>query len=198
MARPGDDPLAELARRAAGGDRGALRDLLREVGPPMTAVVRRMVPSADVEDAAQEALMAFIKALTAFRFESGVRHFACRVAVRSTTVFNRGRTRKLRADDLGRTAHELGAPTSTPLGSALAAQRRALLLEHSSELPPEQAEALNLRVVLGCTLEEVAEATGAPVNTVRSRLRLAKDALKKRLEADPRAAALIEPTEDAP
>jgi RNA polymerase sigma-70 factor (ECF subfamily) len=41
-------------------------------------------------------------------------------------------------------------------------------------------------VVLGWTLEEVALATGAPVNTVRSRVRLAKEALRRRIEANPR------------
>jgi RNA polymerase sigma-70 factor (ECF subfamily) len=38
-------------------------------------------------------------------------------------------------------------------------------------------------------MQEVADATGAPVNTVRSRLRLAKEALRRRIEEDP---ALIE------
>jgi RNA polymerase sigma-70 factor (ECF subfamily) len=39
--------------------------------------------------------------------------------------------------------------------------------------------------MLSWSLEEVASATGAPVNTVRSRVRLAKEALRKRIEADP-------------
>jgi len=59
-------------------------------------------------------------------------------------------------------------------------------------LPEEQAETLALRVVLGFSLEEVAEATGVPLNTVRSRVRLAKTALKKRIEADPKLLAALE------
>jgi DNA-directed RNA polymerase specialized sigma24 family protein len=38
--------------------------------------------------------------------------------------------------------------------------------------------------MLGFSVEEVADACAAPVNTVRSRLRLAKEALRDRILAD--------------
>lgn len=190
--RSSTDPHAALARAALGGDRDALRALLRAVGPSMSAAIRKMVPPSDVEDATQEALIGFVKALPKFRFESSVKHFACRVAVRSTTVFNRTRGRRGRADELGRTAHELREPDASPLDTTLAGRRRALLEELCASLPPEQAETLNLRVVLGCSLKEVADATGAPVNTVRSRLRLAKEGLRRAIESDPRFRAILE------
>jgi RNA polymerase sigma-70 factor (ECF subfamily) len=41
-----------------------------------------------------------------------------------------------------------------------------------------------MRVVLGWSLEEIAAHTRVPVNTVRSRLRLAKEAMRRRIEAD--------------
>ena len=65
-----------------------------------------------------------------------------------------------------------------------------LLRELLEDLPEEQAEALTLRVVMGWSLEEVARASGAPVNTVRSRVRLAKEALRARIEARPALAEL--------
>lgn len=58
---------------------------------------------------------------------------------------------------------------------------RALL----ARIPAEQAEAIALRFVLGWSLEEVARVTEAPVNTVRSRVRLAKKALRAAIEGDP-------------
>ena len=72
----------------------------------------------------------------------------------------------------------------------LATRRRELLRELLEELPEEQAEALTLRVIMGWSLEEVASASGAPVNTVRSRVRLAKEALRARIEAKPALAEL--------
>ncbi len=46
-----------------------------------------------------------------------------------------------------------------------------------------------LRVVLGWSLPEAEAATGIPLNTVRSRVRLAKNALRAAVEADPMLAA---------
>jgi RNA polymerase sigma-70 factor (ECF subfamily) len=62
-----------------------------------------------------------------------------------------------------------------------------------STLPENQAETLALRVVLGMSLGEVASATGVPLNTVRSRIRLAREALMERIEANPTLLELLEP-----
>ena len=76
-----------------------------------------------------------------------------------------------------------------PSEAASAQRRKTMLRELLEEIPDEQAESMALRFMLGWSLEEVARATSAPVNTVRSRLRIAKQALRKRIEADP---ALVE------
>jgi RNA polymerase sigma-70 factor (ECF subfamily) len=59
------------------------------------------------------------------------------------------------------------------------------------ELPPVQADTFALRIALGYSMQEVADATGAPINTVRSRVRLAKEALRRRIEEDPTLAELL-------
>lgn len=66
--------------------------------------------------------------------------------------------------------------------------------ELMTKIPHEQAEAVALRIVLGWSLPEVAEATGAPLNTVRSRLRLAKNALRAIIEADPLLSEELRPS----
>ncbi len=69
---------------------------------------------------------------------------------------------------------------------------RQILHELCDELPGEQTEALVLHCVMGMTVDEVAAASGTPRNTVRSRLRLAKQALRTRIENDRRLADLLE------
>ena len=49
------------------------------------------------------------------------------------------------------------------------------------ELPEEQREAVFLRVWSGMTLQEIAEATETPLNTVASRYRYALEKLRERL-----------------
>jgi RNA polymerase sigma-70 factor (ECF subfamily) len=58
----------------------------------------------------------------------------------------------------------------------------ALALQHAlAELPEEQREVVVMRVWSGMTLEEVAAATAAPLNTVASRYRYALEKLRERL-----------------
>ena len=46
--------------------------------------------------------------------------------------------------------------------------------------------------MLGWSLKEIAAATDTPLNTVRSRMRLAKEALRKRVATDPALAAALD------
>ncbi len=170
---PRQDPFADLAARAMHGDETAMRELLRSIATSLLAAVRAVVGrnAIDVEDIAQEAMVSFVQALPAFRGECTVNHYMSRIAVRSAVAARKRRAaRDNRAD-------------------AWAARRRAALRNLLEELPEIQAETFALRIVLGYSMQEVADATGAPVNTVRSRLRLAKEALRRRIEQD---ASLVE------
>jgi RNA polymerase sigma-70 factor (ECF subfamily) len=79
-----------------------------------------------------------------------------------------------------------------PGDHAVAERQKDLLRTLLAELPAAQSEALALHVVLGYSVEEVASATGVVLNTVRSRLRLAKEALRQRIDREPRWAELAE------
>ena len=50
------------------------------------------------------------------------------------------------------------------------------------ELPPEQQETVFLRIWSGMTLQEIADATDTPLNTVASRYRYALEKLRERLK----------------
>jgi RNA polymerase sigma-70 factor, ECF subfamily len=183
-----------LAIRAQGGDRAALRELLAVMAPHVLGVARAILGAGapDVDDVAQESLIAFFHALPAFRAESSVRHYAGRITAR-TALAARRRARKdeHRLDEIQRVSAPLGILSSHD-AEALAARRRELLRTLLGELPEAQAEALALRIVMGYSMQEVAEATGAPLNTVRSRLRLAKEALRVRIESDADALEMLE------
>ena len=71
-------------------------------------------------------------------------------------------------------------------------RRRSLLCELLDDLPPPQADALAFRFILGSSLAEIAAPTGVPVNTVRSRVRLAKEALRRRIAASSTLAEALE------
>lgn len=185
------DPLAPLVARARTGDRAALRDLLRALGPSMIRVAHALLgrDRADADDAVQESLLGLVRALPTFRGESSITHFAGRIAVRAALLARK--RRRTHEQRLSSFALEEEPTTTDPDDDAIASRRRAILRALVEELPEAQAESLTLRIVLGCSMEEVATLTGVPLNTVRSRLRLAKEVLRRKIEADETAAELL-------
>ena len=182
-----------LIDRAIRGETAAIGLLLKQLAPGMIRAARSLMGSshADVDDVVQQSLIGLVQALPAFRGECSPSHFASRIVTR-TALAARRRTaiRGERQDDAIEPDAFGVAPSQA---EALEAERRRHAVRGLMEkLPEEQAETLALRVVLGFSLEEVASATGVPLNTVRSRVRLAKTALKKRIEADPRLLAALE------
>jgi RNA polymerase sigma-70 factor (ECF subfamily) len=180
---PADSPVA-LARIAAAGDSVATAKLLRHCAPRLGRVVRAVLGAAhpDVEDAIQQSLIGFVQALPAFRGDCDPIGYATVIAVRTAVAARkRSRTEQTRRDD-GVDADAMACRRESPSEAAIAQKRKEILRDLLAELPVEQGEALASRVVLGWSLEEIAAHSGAPLNTVRSRLRLAKEAMRRKIE----------------
>ena len=60
--------------------------------------------------------------------------------------------------------------------------RPVLVRQKVAELPPDQAEAVNLSYVEGLSHSEIAERLGVPLGTVKSRMRLAYHKIRDALE----------------
>lgn len=207
------DPLATLAADAGAGNAVAIRRLLDAVAPAMLGVVRAILGHSDrdAEDVLQDSLVGLIRGLSSFRGDSSFLHFARTIALRRSLDQRRKRARHrseiafdsdASADDDERSiAHErdLRSSERSPASSALAARRREAFRALLEELRPEQAEAFARRVLLGCSMQEIAQQTGVPLDTVKSRLRLAKAALRTRIKDDPTLLELSETDDvDAP
>jgi len=187
QADPRRAPVA-LARAAAAGDLRAAQELVELVSPALARAVYSIMGSThrEAEDVVQQALIAFVQALAAFRGDSHPTTYATRIAVRTALATRRrNRSERSRREAFAELAELRRSAPGTPIDQLQAAARRALVRHLLDELPDEQAETLALHIVVGLSLKDVAEATGAPVNTVKSRLRLAKRALRKRVEAEP-------------
>lgn len=186
--------LTALARLAGSGDPAATRRFLDRVWPTLSRVVNGVLGSRhpEVDDVIQQSLIAVLQALAAFRGDCHPAGYASRIALH---VALRARKNAAVRRARGETLAQISASDSDVLWpgcEASAERRKKALRDLLTELPEEQADALALRVMLGWSLEEVAQATGAPLNTVRSRVRLGKEALRRRIEADPTLADELE------
>jgi RNA polymerase sigma-70 factor (ECF subfamily) len=183
------DPLAALAQAIAqgDGDADAAGTLIAHVGGSMLNVVRRVLgsDSADVDDVAQEAVIALLGSLATFRGECTVLHFSHRIALLTALAARRRLSlRSSRTEPIEAEHAAAGDRACSPLATALAGRRRALVRKLLDQLPDVISEALALHFMLGYTVEEIAVAASVSPNTVWSRLRLGKQALRRMLEGE--------------
>ncbi len=161
--------------------------LVTTLAPRVLAVTRAVLGRghSDVDDAYQQAMLELIRALPSFRGECEPVYFASRIAARTAlAIARRSRAAFSRRDD-DADVDRIAVDDAPPEDEMEQKRRMDLLRDLLARIPEEQAETLTLRVMLGWSLPAVAAATGAPLNTVRSRVRLAKNALRIAVEADP-------------
>ena len=177
--RDSGDVSGEPPGRAA-DDRQWIIDAYRQHFGFVFALVGRLgVASSGVEDTVQEVFLVLHRRRHEFRGESSVRTWLHGIAVH---IARRHRdASRLRAE---RTA-ALAEPPGPRLPDAELAQRRALhtLDRLLDTLADEQREVFVLAEVAGCSAPEIAEALGLNINTVYSRLRLARGRLQGALAA---------------
>jgi RNA polymerase sigma factor (sigma-70 family) len=192
----GSDPLLPLVQQAARGEREALARLLSLVAPSIVAAVKVVAGrDVDVEDAAQEAMIAIVDAVPRFRGQSTFLHYARRIAVRTAFGMRRaGRRRSRTQAEVEAEADSMEAATAMGPSQNAALERNECLAAFQrllDELPEGQAESLTYRVLLEYPLPVIARELKVPVNTVRSRIRLARDHLRDRILADPALGELL-------
>lgn len=186
---PVDLHLRRLVDQSVQGSFAARNELFGTLLPKMVAVTRSALSpgsTADVEDVVQEALIRLNRALPNYRGESSVGYFATRVAVHTATDFLRRKMARRKYEDEAARSRDDAHVDAEPW-DAQSRSRLRFLLEDLSDV---QAETL-VHVALGHSVQEIASGMGVPVETVRSRLRLARKTVRERIAADPQLKELF-------
>lgn len=153
-----------------------VEDLFRTHYPFVRRVLRYWgVPPSGLEDAAQDVFVVVTRSVERIRDDVDVRSWLLGIARRVA--------RNHRRSDLRRKIRRLAlrAETSTAPAPSLSHrhERAALAVQLLQDLPEKQRVVVVLADLEGWTAPEIAEALGLKLNTVYSRLRLAR----RRLEA---------------
>jgi RNA polymerase sigma-70 factor (ECF subfamily) len=168
-------PIDSRAAAAARGDRAAAEALLAELLPRVRNLVRYLVRGdRDVDDIAQEALIAIARGLAGYRGEGTITAWADRIAARATFAYLRRERRAVGYDDPGADLASVPHPGDGPDQYA----ERRQLVRLLDQLPDDQRHALVLHHAMGLSVPEIAESLGISAETVRSRLRLGKGKLR--------------------
>ena len=177
MADPSDE---ELISRHLSGDRSAFGLLVERHQRRVYNLTYRMLGRPeDAADAAQDAFVTCMQKLSGFRGTSAFTTWLHRVTVNICYDALRKRAREVPVEEQEDSA---AAPGDLAADSAAAVDvQRALL-----QVPDEFRAVLVMHDVQGVPYEEIAEALGAPVGTVKSRLHRGRVALARALGGEQR------------
>jgi len=182
--QPGSELSEITLARAQRGDAAALTALVETYGARVHALVSRMLvgrPRALSEDLCQDALVKVIQGLPRFDPRGPARLSTWILTVATRTCIDHLRRERTRHEELCPQAEVL-QPPSRDGGLEGAVQRRQLArrVERAmSALPEEQRAVLVLRAYHDLDYQEIAQALGIEVGTVKSRLGRARLALRQ-------------------
>jgi RNA polymerase sigma-70 factor (ECF subfamily) len=175
-----------LMQRWRDGDLKAFETLYGRHRAALHRYLLRMAPTpAEAEEIFQDTWMAVVKARATWQPHAAFRTFLFSIANRRMADGLRSRARRF-AEIFAKPVEGEGAPdiASPELDPEAGAQNNDLgraLLAAISALPAPQRQAFLLQTEGGLSLEDIAEATGVPRETVKSRLRYASNRLRAEL-----------------
>jgi RNA polymerase sigma-70 factor, ECF subfamily len=187
------DPDILLVERCLAGDQKAFEYLVVKYQARIERLVGRLVRDVDlVPDIAQETFIKAYRALPSFRGEARFYTWLYRIAINTA----KKQLMELKKDPLlfESAMHsedpedETSAPkweqTTTETPEAVLASRQIAdaVNQALDELPQELRQALVLREMEGMSYEEISQAMGSPVGTVRSRIFRAREAISLKIK----------------
>lgn len=157
-----------MVARFRAGDESAIRDLYRDYGRVVFAIARRALADRGLaEEATQQTFLQAWRAAGSFDPTRELAPWIYTIARRVCIDLHRREARR-QADSIDLVAERDPALLSQPAGIEESWQRwqvhRAI-----DALPPDEREVVRLQHLQGFTHQEIAQQTGVPLGTVKSR-----------------------------
>jgi RNA polymerase sigma-70 factor (ECF subfamily) len=184
---PSDD--ADLVARMRSGDERALGELYDRWEDSVRVCALSIVDeAAEAEDVVEDVFWQAWRQSARFDPDRGSVG-AWLLTIARSRALDRARARRRSRetaglDDLEQSGSEAAmSPEGDPLSYTERGERSRMVREALRELPSEQRESLELAYFEGLSQSEIAERTGHPLGTVKTRMRLAMQKLRDSLSA---------------
>lgn len=180
------DGLDDVVARAVAGDRGALQEVLVTIRPIVLRYCRARIGAAErsglsADDVAQEVCLAAITALPRYR-DQGRPFLAFVYGIAAHKVADAYRAMGRNQSDATDTLPDRASSDLGPEQLAMNAEASARMEQLLAVLPEKQREIVILRIVVGMSAEETAEAVGSTAGAVRVAQHRALTRLKSELD----------------
>ncbi len=176
-----------LVQKAAAGDRASFEQLVICYQTQVYNLALRMVGNdADAQDLAQEAFVRAWRALASFQFSSQFSTWLYRLTSNICIDFLRAQKKRttisltvLQEEDGSQ--WDMRDPKPLPEEQMMVQEEREVLLAAIASLDIAYRQILLLRVVDGCSYQQIGKILGIREGTVKSRLARAREQLRKNL-----------------
>lgn len=158
-----------------------MEELYLRHDPRVAYYLRRLLGRDEVDDVRQEVWLTVLRRIGGLRHPEALVVWLYRIA--RSRAMNRIAQQPTAGMESPVPVDELPGDASDD--AAFGPEEAGRIHRGLGRLPPEQREALVLKFMEGLSYEQIAEVTGSPVGTVRSRLHYAKAALRRLLENEP-------------
>lgn len=171
------DMDAQLIDEVGKGNQAAFDILFSKYNNKLYASLLAFTKSQDLaEDLTQKTFIRVWKKIETFRGDSSLFTWIYRIAINlaknefsSKQAKNQGITDNI--DD----TYDLESSVSSPESHAIEAESMQAVMDFIASLPNDLREAISLREFDGKSYEEIAQITGSPIGTVRSRIFRARE-----------------------
>lgn len=173
-----EDLSHELLGKAQMGDMAAFEEIYRQTSGFVFNVALRIARQrADAEDITQEVFVKMHQNLNQFRFQSSLKTWLYRITV--NTAISRCRRNSGEANAFAKYKNHIATePAFLPFPDPLQKKdNETMVATLLARLDPDQRACVVLREMEGLAYDEIAEILNIPMNTVRSRLHRAREAL---------------------
>ncbi len=177
-----DDEL--LIERSRAGDNAAFEGLVRKYQDRVYNICRYMLGAADAEDAAQDAFIKAYRSLGGFTPSPGFQAWITRIAVNSCLDYKRKPSHiSLAMTNREGEEYTIEAPSGSPGPEAALESKRAgeAVTNAITRLSEKLRAVIVLYEIEGLSYEEISDALGISIGTVKSRISRAREELKNSL-----------------
>ena len=173
-----EDIPKDIIELALGGDVRAFEEIYKKTSAFVYNVVLKIASNEeDADEIMQDAFMRIWKNLGQFRGLSSFKTWVYRVAVNTALNYRKAAQKHSRKRvDFDSVSASVGTPEKTRSAVDLK-ERERKLSELLNALNPDQRACIVLREIEGLDYREIAEALKININTVRSRLKRARERL---------------------
>jgi len=175
----------ELVRLVQAGEKKAFDILVLKYQQKVVNIVMRYVrDQSTAMDISQETFIKAYKGLRNFRGDSAFYTWLYRIAINTAKNYLVTMSRRLPATDIdAQEAEQYDSATGLrevgdPQGELQKDEVHQAIIKTVQQLPDDLRTAITLREIEGFSYEEIAEAMGCPIGTVRSRIFRAREAIE--------------------